>query len=106
MRIDLSRLATLFAILTVMNSAPSLAQTGEGACFSDWTAAAAVVKANGLVTSQHLTSLAQTQLGGAIVRLALCESDTASGYAYRVIVRTAAGGVKTLVLDAKQPFDR
>lgn len=83
--------------------APLTAQAANDACFTDWTAASILVKAEGLVTLDTLTRLAPSKLGGDIVRSSLCE--TKNGFVYRLVVRTREGSMKSLSVDAKHPFD-
>jgi uncharacterized membrane protein YkoI len=80
------------------------AQTGAPTvgCFADWSEAAAVVKAEGLVTVEQLTKLAPAKLGGDIVRTTLC--NTESGYTYKLVIRSASGKMSTVSVDAKNPF--
>ncbi len=71
-------------------------------CFTDWSAAAAVVKSEELVTLDQLTKLAPVKFGGEIVRSALCESE--KGHVYRLTIRDSDGRLKSIVVDAKHPF--
>ena len=96
-----SRSALLLLGLTWASFAVSAA---NDACFSDWSAASILVKAEGLVTIEQLTKLAPAKLGGEIVRSTLCEAKT--GFVYKLVVRTTGGQMKSIEVDAKHPFDR
>ncbi len=73
-------------------------------CFADWSAASTIAKAESLVPIDQLAKLAPSKLGGDVVRSSLCETNT--GFVYKLVVRDKAGELKTLTVDAKQPFDR
>jgi hypothetical protein len=81
---------------------PAVAQSGP--CFADWAAASSVVKSQGLVTVEQLTRLAQSKVGGEIVRTQLCEDS--SGYVYKLVVKEQGGQIKNVIVDAKRPFER
>ena len=91
-------------LLLGLTRASFAAFAANDACFSDWSAASILVKAEGLVTIEQLTKLAPSKLGGEIVRSTLCETKT--GFVYKLVVRDKSGIVKSLIVDAKHPFDR
>lgn len=93
----------LAALFLAMVSPPIRAQANE-TCFTDWSTASTIVKAESLVPVDQLAKFAPTKLGGDLVRSALCETET--GYVYKLVVRDRAGVVKSLTVDAKHPFDR
>jgi uncharacterized membrane protein YkoI len=95
-------LIILFLVWLAAASAPLPAAAQGEPCFADWAAASAVVKAEGLVTVDQLTKLAPARLGGDVVRTTLCE--TRAGYVYKLVIRDAAGQIKTITVDAKKPF--
>ncbi len=95
-------LARSTLLLLGLTWASLAAQAADDACFSDWAAASVLVKAEGLVTIEQLTKLAPSKLGGQIVRSTLCEAKT--GYVYKLVVRTSAGQMKSIEVDARQPF--
>jgi hypothetical protein len=78
------------------------ARSETGRCFSSWSEAAQVVKSERLVVVEHLSRLAQAKLGGAIVKSKLC--TTGRGFRYRLVVRPPAGPLRSVELDARQPF--
>lgn len=96
------RLPLLILLGTTWASFGAVAQAD--ACFSDWSAASIIVKAESLVTVEQLTKLAPAKLGGDVVRSALCE--TKSGFVYKLVIRDKTGQLKSHVVDAKHPFDR
>jgi uncharacterized membrane protein YkoI len=83
-------------------STTSIAMAENGTCFADWATASRIVAAEGLVTLDQLSKLAQGKLGGEIVRSSLCEVKT--GFVYKLVVRDAEGRLKNVLLDAKTPF--
>jgi len=91
----------ILTILMSLTSAPFAASAAD-ACFSDWSAASILVKAEGLVTIDQLTTAASAKLGGEIVRSTLCE--TKAGFVYKLVVRTKNGQMKAVSVDAKNPF--
>ncbi|MEQ1697885.1 MAG: hypothetical protein ABL901_18790 [Hyphomicrobiaceae bacterium] len=80
------------------------ALAANDACFSDWSAASILVKAESLVPIEQLTKMAPSKLGGEIIRSTLCESKT--GFIYKLVVRTANGQMKAMEVDAKHPFGK
>jgi len=51
---------------------------------------------------ERVGRLARDRAGVAVVTSALCKSG--EGYVYRLLVRGDRGQLKTLVVDARQPF--
>jgi uncharacterized membrane protein YkoI len=80
------------------------ATAASDACFSDWSAASILVKAESLVPIEQLTKMAPARLGGEIIRSTLCESKT--GFVYKLVVRTSGGQMKAIEVDAKHPFEK
>lgn len=71
---------------------------------SDWSLAAPMVKAQGLVPVEDLSRLGRGQLDGEILTTTLCEAG--GGYIYRLVVKGRNGQVRSLSVDAKAPFAR
>ncbi len=94
-----ARFATFFAALGV---ALGGARAGEDGCIGDWSVAAPIVKQEGLMTIERLSSQAPSTLGGAIVKAMLCGEK--GSYAYRLVVRTPGGQLKTVTVNARTPF--
>ncbi len=94
----------LFAIAGtfVVAAGPAAAQMDVPKCLNDWSEASVVVRREGLVTVEQLVKQAPAHLGGDIVRVALCQSDT--GFFYRLVVRDGSGSIRQVILDARQPF--
>lgn len=78
------------------------AQVGD--CFSSWSEAAPVVKREGLATIERVNRLARDRAAAQIVNGKLCQDS--GRYVYRLVVREANGPLKTLVVDAREPFGR
>jgi uncharacterized membrane protein YkoI len=97
-------IARITSLLLGLTWASFTANAANDACFSDWSAASILVKAESLVPIEQLTKMAPSKLGGEIIRSTLCESK--SGFVYKLVVRTAAGQMKAVEVDAKHPFDR
>jgi uncharacterized membrane protein YkoI len=82
--------------------AASPSARAESVCFSDWSAASAVVRHEGLITIEQLVALAPSKLGGEIVRTTLCQER--QGFVYRLVVRQPSGQLHRVTIDAKKPF--
>lgn len=92
------------SICAILVSAAGLGSAlAEERCLSDWSVAAGLVKANGLASVEQLTEKARGRINGTIVKTLLCE--TASGsWTYRLVVRELGGTLRTIVVDAADPF--
>lgn len=73
------------------------------ACISDWSEAAPIVRREGLVPIEHVDRLARDRSSVQILRSALCRDQ--DRYVYRLTVRGGEGVMRTLVVDARHPFD-
>lgn len=82
----------------LVSSGPATAET----CVSDWSLAAPIVKAQGLVPVEDLSRLSRKKLDGEILTTTLCE--TGSGYVYRLVVKGKDGKIRSQSVDAKAPF--
>jgi uncharacterized membrane protein YkoI len=80
------------------------AGAAEDNCFRDWSVAAPIVKQQGLVTVEQLTSAAPRQLKGDIVKTTLCQEQ--GEYVFRLVVKGANGQLRGVTVDARRPFDR
>jgi uncharacterized membrane protein YkoI len=91
-------LAIAAALLTVIPAAvPARAQQS---CIADWSVAAPIVRREGLATMERVGRIMREGAAMEIVKSALC---TANGrYVYRLTVR-GGSGLRTLVVDARQP---
>jgi uncharacterized membrane protein YkoI len=99
----MTKTATRFAIFfAALGVALGGARAGEGGCIGDWSVAAPIVKQEGLVTIEHLSARATSNFGGAIVKAMLCGEK--GSYAYRLVVRTPGGKLKTVTVNARTPF--
>lgn len=73
------------------------------ACISDWSEAAPIVRREGLVPMEHVDRLARDRSSVQILRSSLCKDR--DRYVYRLTVRAGEGTMRTLVVDARHPFD-
>ncbi len=73
------------------------------ACISDWSEAAPIVRREGLVPIELVDRLARDRSSVMILRSALCRDQ--DRYVYRLTVRGGEGTMRTLVVDARHPFD-
>jgi uncharacterized membrane protein YkoI len=96
------RIIHLIAALAVLSGSSALAAPDEKACYPDWSVAAPIVKKEGLLPVEQLTPLARFSLNGEIVKVTLCIE--AGAYVFRLVVRGKKGDLKTVTVDAKDPF--
>jgi hypothetical protein len=94
----------ILAALFVASLTPLALSQSVGTCFTDWSAASIIVKAESLFPVDQLAKLAPSKLNADVVRSALCETQT--GFVYKLVVRDKSGVLKSLTVDAKHPFDR
>lgn len=94
----------LIAVL-IAAALPSQSSAGdEKGCIADWSVAAPIVRKEGLVSVEELSSQIRAKLDASIVKTTLCREN--GGYAFRLVVRGAEGQLKSLTLDARAPFSR
>ena len=99
MRPIIASLALAAAVL--VGTAEAEAQPAK--CFKSWSEAAQVVKQERLVAVEQLSRFSEARLGGTIVKSTLCEIGRR--FLYRLIVRPALGPLRSVAIDARQPFD-
>ena len=101
-----SRTLTSHAIAAcTLAAAIVLPAAAQANCIADWSEAAPIVRREGLATIEHVGRMARDKAAGQIVSSMLCRDQ--KRYFYRVVVRQTRGGsLKTLVVDAKEPFER
>jgi hypothetical protein len=93
-------IAALFAA-----ALPSQSSFGEEqGCITDWSIAAPIVRKEGLVSVEELSAQIRERLKSSIVKTTLCQEK--GDYAFRLVVRGAQGELKSLKLDAREPFSR
>ncbi len=104
MTFRLLRSGSFFVLLAVLLMAPAQNASADTLprCYEDWSVGSTIVKEHGLVSVEELISRAKTVLAGKIVKTTLC--NTKDGYAYLVVMRTKEGQLKTLSIDALEPF--
>lgn len=95
-----SRYLAILATSGLLAASPS-PRAADG-CMSDWSIAAPIVKREGLTPVEALTKEIRRRLSVDVVSATLCE--TGSSYRYRLVVREQGGHLKTLDLDARDPF--
>jgi uncharacterized membrane protein YkoI len=98
------RIGLIVAALTVVALSGRVAPAQENTCIADWSVAAPIVRKEGLVTVEQLSTLARSRLSGEIVKTALCEQK--GGYVFRLLVKGMNGQLKNVTVDAKAPFER
>lgn len=100
LHIALITAATLSGIGTTM--AGAYAQSPD--CFASWTDAAPMVRREGLATIERVHRLARSHAVAEIVNGKLCQDG--GRFVYHLVVRDARGPLKSMVVDAKEPFGR
>jgi hypothetical protein len=80
------------------------AAAGDSPCFADWSVAAPIVKKEGLVSVERLSDLVKAKLHAHIVKATLCGKD--GTYLFQVVIRPEKGKLRTIMLNARQPFDK
>ncbi len=75
----------------------------EDRCYADWAKASSVVKEQGLASVEQMTERSRGRIKGAIVKTQLCEAE-GGGWYYRVVVREPTGQLRSLNVDAADPF--
>jgi uncharacterized membrane protein YkoI len=101
----MSRFLSLsFAALLIGCAAPGVlgAAVAEDNCVSDWSEAAPIVREQGLMPVEKLTPAARAKLNGEIVKVTLCKENGL--YVFRLVVRGQGGAMRTVTVDAKNPF--
>lgn len=96
--------AGLFAAAALLAAAAAGVDAKDAGCIDDWSVAAPIVKAEGLVSVEQLSAEGRSKLNGDIVKTTLCRDG--SGYVFRLVVRGAGGQHRSVTVDAKKPFGR
>lgn len=96
----MSRLASLICLVLAATAFGRGAPAGE--CFADWSVASPIVKKEGLLSVEDLTPLVKRKMSGDVVKVTLCQD--AGGWTYRLVVKDGSGNLKTMTVDAKNPF--
>lgn len=98
--IVLPRFSLVAAVLatTLLTAAPVRAQQS---CMADWSEAAPIVRREGLATIERVGRMMRDGAAMEIVTSALCTTD--GRYVYRLTVKGAGSGLRTLFVDARQP---
>lgn len=91
--------ASALLVATALASSASAQQV----CIADWSEAGPIVRREGLATIERVGRLARDRASVEIVRSTLCRVE--DRYIYRLTVRSDQGAFRTLVVDARTPFD-
>ena len=92
---------SIFAAVLMTSLLPAATVSGQQSCMADWSEAAPIVRREGLATIERVGRMMRDGAAMEIVTSALC---TAYGrYVYRLTVRGAGSGLRTLFVDARQP---
>lgn len=89
---------------TTASIAPASAAPAVPRCYADWSDAGPIVRREGLATIEKVGELARERASLEILTSTLCK--TGERYVYRLTVRGRQGALRTLIVDARQPFDR
>lgn len=81
----------------------SIPSSAQQTCIADWSEAGPIVRREGLATIESVGRLARDRASVQIVTSALCRAQ--DRYVYRLTVRGGEGTLRTLVVDARRPFD-
>lgn len=95
-------LSTMMVLLMALGARAAAA--GDEPCFADWSVAAPIVKKEGLVSVERLSDLVRAKLHAHIVKATLCGKDGA--YLFQVVIRPENGKLRTLTLNAREPFEK
>lgn len=101
-RISLKLLCAAVMLFTPAIAWGPQAWAADTECYSDWSVAAPIVQAEGLMTVEDLSAAARKHMKGEIVKTTLCKEN--GGYVFRLVVRGADGRLKPMTVDAKTPF--
>lgn len=93
-------LVGLAALGGLMCTTPGLAQH---TCIVDWSEAGPIVRREGLASIEQVGRLVRDRRSGEVVTSALCRAE--DRYYYRLTVRAEHGTLRTVVVDARKPFD-
>lgn len=91
------RFVSAVAVAVLVAGSPAMAET----CYTDWTEAGPIVKAEGLVSAKEIQELAREQVGGNLIKITLCED--AGSFTYKLVVDND-GELKDVTVDARAPF--
>lgn len=72
-------------------------------CIPNWSEAGPIVRSEGLATIEKVGRLARDRAYVEIVNSTLCKTED-KRYVYRLTVRGNQGALRTMIVDARQPF--
>ena len=93
------------AVLLPLASPPASATSAPSglACFTEWSDAVPVVHREALTAVRDIHSQARRRQLGDVVRVTLCSDD--GRFVYRLLVREPKGGIVSMTVDARRPFE-
>jgi uncharacterized membrane protein YkoI len=80
------------------------ARAGDDPCLADWSVAAPIVKKEGLISVERLSDLVRAKLQAQIVKATLCNKD--GTYFFQVLIRPEHGKLRTVTVNAREPFEK
>ncbi|MBI1385699.1 MAG: hypothetical protein GC150_12390 [Rhizobiales bacterium] len=98
--------ALLASLLTTSGLAGSAGGADELACFSSWSDAGPVLRAERLMDPARLRAIAEQRLGGSMLRLSLCRATVDGVYHFRIVMIDDAGQIRTHTVRADDPFPK
>lgn len=101
---SITRFARYVAAPLLLIGATNSAEASPLKCLSTWSEASPVVTAQQLASVEELNrQVAKLELGELLMTTLCHDGDR---YVYRLMVRSTKGRVRTLTVDADQPFGR
>lgn len=94
----------IFAVALALACAPLFASPSHAqmSCIADWSEAGSIVRREGLAPMEHVGRLMRERSHAQIMRSTLCREN--DRFVYRLTVRGGEGTIRTLVVDARNPF--
>jgi hypothetical protein len=100
----LSVTSALAAVALVGSGLPSApAAIAQQTCIVDWSEAGPIVRREGLASIERVGRLVRDRQSEELVTSALCRAE--DRYYYRLTVRGGQGTLRTMLVDARKPFD-
>lgn len=91
-----------YLLAALITMAAGAAHAADERCYTTWSEAAPVVRAQGLLDMETLIARATPgHLGGELVKTTLC--NVQGRFIYRLVVREAKGRLRMVAIDAHKP---
>jgi uncharacterized membrane protein YkoI len=100
----LSSLAACGCALLAEAAVSAVPAAAQSTCYTDWSVARPIIRREGLATVERISELVEEREAGEIVKTTLCRER--GRFVYRLMVRRPRGKLRTLVVDARRPFER